>query len=119
MTPHRRLDIQADGAKGHIPHHIDDLLVGGGELGAHGEAQAIGQLRGRAPAQKVAGRGVAGFSVAVSLVFLSSSHAALVARFSSCKAVSSARGAPAWVVSASSNCRSTNLASPSTGTSHW
>src|SRR2546426_88294 len=39
MTPHCRLDVEPDGAKRHIAHHVDDLLVRGGQLRPHGETE--------------------------------------------------------------------------------
>src|SRR5712691_5142246 len=50
VTPDSRLDVEPDSAKRHIAHHVNDLLVRGGELCTHGEAQALAQLRRLTPA---------------------------------------------------------------------
>src|SRR5215475_1277948 len=46
---HRRLEVHAGEADGGVAPEIDAELVGGGELGAHGEAEAVAELGGLAP----------------------------------------------------------------------
>src|SRR2546422_1886424 len=47
---HRRLEVHAREADGRVTPHVDAELVGMRELGAHGEAQAVAELGGLAPA---------------------------------------------------------------------
>ena len=41
--------------KAKVPHDVDDLPVGEGHLGAHGQAEAVAELGGLAPADETAG----------------------------------------------------------------
>jgi hypothetical protein len=48
---HRRLEIHAGEADRGIAPDVDAELVGGGELGAHREAEPVAELRRLAPAE--------------------------------------------------------------------
>ena len=56
LVARRRLDIHAGHADGGVAHHVDAELFRLGELGAHGDAEAVAELRGLAPAHVGAGR---------------------------------------------------------------